>query len=930
MGIYQLIEPGLLSVMPPIPAPGLPDALERGDACHRAISILYGAHARSASAGAPPLPELASKHTTSIRGRYGALLDAVPDAMLVIGVHGEIVLMNAQAARQFGYPQGQLIGQPVRKIIPIGLVERLPSDAAQSIGAAPAHKRAANIELVGRRQDGSEFPIELSFSELASSEGLLIAAAIRDISVRKQVETALRAKELQLSVIFDNTFDSIFVLGVEAHDSFRFISINPSFTAATGIRHEQVVGKLVRDIVPEPAYAIAVANYREAIQIRQPVRWEETSVYPAGKKVGAVTVTPVFDGQGNCTQLIGTVHDITERKQAEDRIHYLNRVYAVMSGISTLIVRTRTRDELFREACRIAVDAGGFRMAWIGIADWSAMKIFPVAASGVDESLMQTLKASLASTGGLQAAHNMAAQAIINKQVSVFNNLQASSSDGFGKHHAEAGNLSVVVLPLIVADVAVGMIAIGAGEIEFFREEELKLLTELAGDISFAIEYIDQQERLQYLAYYDALTGLANRSLFLDRVAQYMRSAAADGRQFALFLIDLERFKNINDSLGWPAGDALLKLVAQWLTRNAGDVNLVARVSADLFAVVMPNVDRERHISGLLDKLVTAFLEHPFHLEHAVLRIAAKGGVALFPDDGDTAETLFGNAEAALKEAKRSGVRYLFHTHSMTESVAANLTLENQLRHALDRDEFVLHFQPKVNLASGKLVGVEALIRWDNPRSGLVAPASFIPILEKTGMIHDVGRWALRQAIQVYLSWRDAQLTAVPIAVNVSPLQLHNSDFINDIRRMIGVDARAPHGLELEITENVIMENARRSIDTLIALRAMDLSVAIDDFGTGFSSLSYLAKLPVSALKIDRSFVVDMMLGPEGLALVSTIINLAHSLRLKVVAEGVESEEQARLLRLLNCDEMQGLLLSPPLTRHAFEARYFSAAMASA
>jgi EAL domain-containing protein (putative c-di-GMP-specific phosphodiesterase class I) len=313
-----------------------------------------------------------------------------------------------------------------------------------------------------------------------------------------------------------------------------------------------------------------------------------------------------------------------------------------------------------------------------------------------------------------------------------------------------------------------------------------------------------------------------------------------------------------------------------------------------------------------------------------VLRIAAKGGAALFPDDGDTAEILFGRAEAALKEAKRSGVRYLFHMRSMTESVAANLTLENQLRHALERDEFVLHFQPKVNLASGKLVGVEALIRWDNPRTGLVPPASFIPILEKTGMIHDVGRWALRHAIQVYLSWCDAQLAAVPISVNVSPLQLHSNDFIADVKRKIGVDPRAPQGLQLEITENAIMENARRSIDTLMALRAMDLSVAIDDFGTGFSSLSYLAKLPVSALKIDRSFVVDMMLGPEGLALVSTIINLAHSLRLKVVAEGVESEEQARLLRLLNCDEMQGLLLSPPLSRQAFEARYFSAAIISA
>jgi EAL domain-containing protein (putative c-di-GMP-specific phosphodiesterase class I) len=211
-----------------------------------------------------------------------------------------------------------------------------------------------------------------------------------------------------------------------------------------------------------------------------------------------------------------------------------------------------------------------------------------------------------------------------------------------------------------------------------------------------------------------------------------------------------------------------------------------------------------------------------------------------------------------------------------------------------------------------------------------VAPGNFIPMLERTGMINDVGRWALRQAVEVYRGWCDAGLAAVPIAVNVSPLQFHNIEFIKDIRRLVGTDTRAQGGLELEITENVIMENVRHTIDTLTVIRALGVAVAIDDFGTGFSSLSYLAKLPVNTLKIDRSFVVDMMLAPEGLALVSTIINLAHSLRLKVVAEGVETEEQARLLRLLSCNDMQGLLFSKPLPQEVFEARYLNAVMAIA
>jgi EAL domain-containing protein (putative c-di-GMP-specific phosphodiesterase class I) len=298
--------------------------------------------------------------------------------------------------------------------------------------------------------------------------------------------------------------------------------------------------------------------------------------------------------------------------------------------------------------------------------------------------------------------------------------------------------------------------------------------------------------------------------------------------------------------------------------------------------------------------------------------------VAVFPDDGADADSLFRNAEAALKKAKASGERYLFYTQKMTEAVAGKLTLENQLRQALDQGEFVLHYQPKVNLASGKVTSAEALIRWNDPRTGLVPPGRFIPVLEETGLIYEVGRWALRQAIEDYLRWRSAGLAAVRIAVNVSPLQLRNRGFIAEIEQAIGIDAHAAAGLELEITESLIMEDIKHNIASLQAIRAMGVTIAIDDFGTGFSSLSYLAKLPVDTLKIDRSFVIDMTAAPEGLALVQTIISLAHSLKLKVVAEGVETEEQSRLLRLLSCDEMQGFLFSKPVPGEIFETKFLA------
>jgi EAL domain-containing protein (putative c-di-GMP-specific phosphodiesterase class I) len=317
-------------------------------------------------------------------------------------------------------------------------------------------------------------------------------------------------------------------------------------------------------------------------------------------------------------------------------------------------------------------------------------------------------------------------------------------------------------------------------------------------------------------------------------------------------------------------------------------------------------------------------LSHAFRVDAAVLRISAKAGVAVYPDDGIDADTLFKNAESALKKAKASGNRYLCYAQEMTASLVGRLTLENQLRQALERREFVLHYQPKVNFLSGEVTGAEALLRWNDPRTGLVAPIRFIPILEETGLIHEVGQWALNEAVEDYRRWRKTGLRAVRIAVNVSPLQLRDRDFVPQIELALGRDAFAAAGLELEITESVIMEDVRFSIESLRSIRGLGVRIAIDDFGTGFSSLSYLAKLPVNTLKIDRSFVIEMVAGPNGLALVSAIINLAHSLKLNVVAEGVETEEQARLLRLLNCDEMQGFLFCKPLPREIFESQYLA------
>lgn len=859
--------------------------------------------------------------------RLAAILNALPDNIALLDSQGVIVAVN-ESWRRFARTN-QFFGSDCG----VGVSYLEVCDAARG---TDSHEAAPTAEGIRRILSGeaSEFSIEypchsplkqrwflMSASPLHGNPPAGVAIRHLDTTLEHEAKEDLRASERKFRQMAENIGDLFFL---READSLRMTYVSPAYERIWGRSCESLYANpesWMDPIHPDDRGLIGARNAhgrplsRFEVELRLvqddgSLRWVEARGFP------------VRNSSGHTVSVAGVVKDITERKATEARINYLNRVHAMLSGINTLILRVRDRDELFNGACRMAVEAGGFRMAMIGIVDRVANKIFPIASAGKDEEIVATISKFLSS--GELASRTMVARAIRAKQSVVSNDSHNDPQVLFGDKYAEAGVRSIAILPLIVSDESTGALALYAGEIEFFHEEEMMLLTELAGDIAFAIDHIGKQEKLDYLAYYDALTGLANRSLFLERVAQYLRSADSGGHKLALCLIDLERFKNINDSLGWSAGDDLLKQVTEWLKRSTGDANLLARVGADYFGLVLPEVMQGGDVARQIERTLDAFLDHPFRLDDTVFRIAAKVGIALFPDDGSDAETLFKNAEAALKMAKRSGDRYLFHTQKMTEAVALKLALENQLRQALDNEEFVLHYQPKVNLASGKVTSAEALIRWNDPRTGLVPPAMFIPSLEETGLIYHVGRWALKKSLDDFLRWRDAGHCAVRIAVNVSPLQLRHPDFVSSIEQVLAVDAHAAQGLELEITESMIMGNVQQSIAALQAIRDMGITIAIDDFGTGFSSLAYLSRLPVDTLKIDRSFVADMTSTPQGLALVSTIIDLAHGLSLKVVAEGVETEAQSSLLKLLRCDEMQGYLFCKPVPAEIFEARFLA------
>ncbi|OHE89017.1 MAG: hypothetical protein A3G75_04670 [Verrucomicrobia bacterium RIFCSPLOWO2_12_FULL_64_8] len=466
-------------------------------------------------------------------------------------------------------------------------------------------------------------------------------------------------------------------------------------------------------------------------------------------------------------------------------------------------------------------------------------------------------------------------------------------------------------MPLVVDDKVVALCALFAPGQGFFDTDELALLDELAADVSFALDHIAKEEKLNYLAYYDALTGLPNRALFDDRMAQHLRAASHESNKTALVLIDLERFRVINDTLGRSAADDLLKLVAERLQSVIFDRDSLARIHADVFAALFPDIKDEADIARLVEEKIIGCLSQPFTIAGQELRVSAKIGVALFPDDATEPEALFSGAEAALRQAKGSSDRYLFYARQMNARVAERLKLENKLQRALERDEFVLFYQPKVDLSTGRVAGLEALIRWNDPDVGLVMPMLYIPLLEETGMIVEVGTWAMKRAVSQYAAWQAAGLKPPPIAVNVSAVQLRRKDFVTSVQQAIA--GKPEHGLDLEITESMIMEDIESCIEKLKTIRDLGVGISIDDFGTGHSSLRYLTRLPITALKIDRAFVQHMATNPDDVAIVSTVIALAHNLNLKVIAEGVETEEQSKFLRLLRCDEMQGYLFSKPV-----------------
>jgi diguanylate cyclase (GGDEF)-like protein/PAS domain S-box-containing protein len=456
----------------------------------------------------------------------------------------------------------------------------------------------------------------------------------------------------------------------------------------------------------------------------------------------------------------------------------------------------------------------------------------------------------------------------------------------------------------------------------------VRLITQLDNSTSFIegglVDITDRkaaQDQVQFLAYYDSLTGLPNRTLLKDRLSQALAGARRHKEKLAILFLDLDRFKDINDSLGHSFGDLLLQEVAHRLKMLSREEDTISRVGGDEFLIVLTSLKSAEDVAIAAERVVTE-INRPYVIQRHSFNVSCSIGISLYPEHGADDETLIKNADAAMYRAKESGRNaFRFFTEDMNAELIERLTLENSMRLALDRKELFLVYQPQQEIATGRVVGLEALLRWQHPELGLVSPDKFIHVAEITGLIIPIGEWVLRSACVQARKWQDAGLDLQAIAVNVSAVQFRHDGFCEMVKRVLQETGLAPQHLELELTESILLSNADVIFSLLEELKSMGLKLAIDDFGTGYSSLSYLRQFPVSKLKIDRSFINDVAVNPDAAAIAAAIIEMAGALGLKVIAEGVETEAQLEFLRARKCDEIQGYLFSRPEIPEVLEQR---------
>ncbi len=884
------------------------------------VSLLLSGLIRSLARSRQRARTLAEQMTADLREnqaklieekrRTQELIEVLPNPIYFKDTDGRYLGVNRAWEKFFGTPRDAFIGKTVQELYPDNpeIAAKLHADD-QAVWDHPGSK---SYETSITTRDGRHHDAVYYKATFTHADGRVagLIGNIVDISERKQAETTMKASEERYRAMFENAAVGITRVDLNA----VLVDVNQKFCDMLGYTRDELIGKAIKDVTHPDDYSKGVA-------LRGQVTTGETQQAIGEKrfvrKDGAIiwarrTMSIARDSAGNPQYAISVVEDITESKYAELRQtmeHAVTRLLSEADRSGGVVSKTiRIIGEAFGCACGAYWSADKHEQVMACTEIWSepSTEIMEFADSN------RQFRHPLSMPGGLfMRAWNSGEPAWIDDITQDTGLRRAPLALKAGLHGALA-------FPVLSGKDILGVM-------EFFSrasrppdESLLQSTRALGNQIGLFMARKEAEERIRHLAHYDELTGLANRNMFGERLNHALAQAQRNNKPLTILFIDLDRFKNINDTLGHEAGDYALKEVAQRLLGCVRASDTVGRLGGDEFVVLLEELMQPLHVAAVAQKILDA-VASPYMLDAQEFHLSASVGISSYPADGDSMQSLLKNADIAMYRAKEQGKNnYQYYSAQMNVHSLERLAMETDLRHALERKEFLLHYQPKIDIVNWRITGMEALVRWQHPTKGLIPPLQFIPLAEETGLIVPIGEWVLRAACTQNKAWQEQGLPPLRVAVNLSARQFVHENLLQDVSRVLGETALDPTALEIEITESMVMHDPVHAVKLLAGLKAMGIYLSIDDFGTGYSSLSCLKSFPIDSLKIDRSFVRDLPGDADDAAITEAIIAMAHSLRLNVIAEGVETEEQLRFLRDHGCNEIQGYYYSKPVPAHEF------------
>jgi len=854
----------------------------------------------------------------TLRSAFGEikdLYDHAPCGYHSLDPTGLIIKINETELNWLGYSREEIEG----RVRLWDLVTPQSKDTCTTYFAdLQKYGSVKEVEIELFRKNGSVIPLLINAVALYDENGKFIQtrATVFDITERKRAEKKLEESEGRLLAFISNIPAVIFVKDTTG----RYLFVNEEFQRVFGLEGGQILFRTDAEIFSAEQAESFKKNDELVIKTGKRIEFEETAIYTDGPRTSIVHKFPIRDDSGEIVALGGIATDITERQRISRALERVNRALRVLSGANEVIVHAETEESLYSSVCHVIVTRGSYRMAWIGLAQHDEEKLVrPVGHQGGDKDYLTSIRVTWD-----DSEHGMGPTGMAIKTGLCHVNQDVYTNPAMAPWRKEAisrGYISTIALPLQDASGTFGALNIYAGEANAFDDDEIELLRKLAADLSFGVEALRTREKrrraeeaVHRLAYFDTLTGLPNRTQLLASLTNGIAESALKAQSLALLFFNIDHFTEFQDGLGVRQAEALLQKIALRLQSAAGS-NFLARLDGDRFAMIHPNATADS-ISALAVRVHRA-MEESIVQSDVRIDVRINLGAAMYPDHGADADSLLLRSDIACRRAKALGVSHMMYSGATDQESPHRLSLIADLRRAIQSDQLILHFQPKIDSRTGVISGAEALVRWSHPVRGLISPAEFIPLAEHTGLIAPLTDWVLRAAVRESAAWL-AKGIAVPIAVNVSPQNLRDDDLIDRISTLLQEAGVPAENLQLEITETTLMEDPARSFELLSRLKKQGIRIFVDDFGTGYSSLSYIATLPLYSLKIDRSFVVKMTRSKEHRAIVAAAISLAHSLGLRVVAEGVDAVDQLADLKELGCDEIQGFLFSKPLSSKDF------------